>query len=557
MLLELLQMPACFVDDKANIVALNAAWRDLGLEGGKNEVSAPWANSFFPEERYTALSYFRSAISTGNRTELECRLQGNGGGPRWHLIDLQPVSDQAVQENCWLCIATDIERLKVREKNLERRASTRTDMLDVSVDCIKLIALDGTIVHMNKAGCQALGISEDTGFGMPWLELLPEDVRAAGNQALVTARAGEFVRFPGKSVLPGRNPQYWDNMLTPVVDPGGAATAILCVSREVTAEREALDALRQSRDRLEIAVRVGGLGIWDYDIEQDRLQCDEAWYRIMGRDPDTPLRSIDEFRPLVHPDDRERATEVIQASAELIATGRDYAIMFRIIRPDGDIRFVRSAACLVQGISGNPRRAVGFVVDITDAWSGEMALRDANRALEEEKTSLARQSLEDPLTGIANRRHLDSELTRLCILAGQASEPMSIGMIDVDRFKAYNDRYGHLAGDTVLRQIATAFQSVARQSDFVARYGGEEFVFILRGVTDPAPFLERYASTIANLGITHADSPTGYVTVSCGCAVFDTCFNLSPSRLLEVSDAILYEAKIAGRNRYIIRVASA
>jgi diguanylate cyclase (GGDEF)-like protein len=442
--------------------------------------------------------------------------------------------------------------LKRREFDLEKRASIQTDMLNISVDCIKLISLDGRLMHMNNAGCRALGVPEDSSFGMSWLPLLPEDVWTAGEQALASARAGMFARFPGRSVLPSQKVQHWDNMLTPIMGSGGQPTAILCVSREVTAEHEALQTLAESQERLAIAVKVSGLGIWDYDIQSDKLHCDDTWYRIMGRDPNYPVRSIGEFRSFIHPDDVDIATEVTQTAAELVATERDYSIVFRIIHPNGDVRWVRSAACL-QDMSGTAMRAVGFVVDITDAWHSELALRDANRALEEEKTSLARQSIEDPLTGIANRRRLDSELIRVCTHANVTGDPLCIGMVDVDRFKAYNDRYGHLAGDAALRKIASALQSVARQSDLVARYGGEEFVFVLTGMRDPTPLLDRFITTVAELAIVHEDSPTGYLTISCGCVVFTSGGMLSPILLLKTSDEALYEAKSAGRNRHVIR----
>lgn len=141
----------------------------------------------------------------------------------------------------------------------------QTDMLNISVDCIKLIAPNGNLLHMNRAGCRALGVDQDSGFGMPWLPLLPEDVWNEGATALEQARKGAFSRFPGRSVVPGQETQYWDNMLTPILDADGKTTAILCVSREVTRERLALDLLRRNEERLAIAVRVSGLGVWDYD----------------------------------------------------------------------------------------------------------------------------------------------------------------------------------------------------------------------------------------------------------------------------------------------------
>lgn len=298
---------------------------------------------------------------------------------------------------------------------------------------------------------------------------------------------------------------------------------------------------------------VAGVGIWDFDLRRGTLECDAGWYRIMGRDPEQPVRSLAGFRPLIHPEDVDRATEVEQTAEELLASNRDYSIIFRIIRPNGEIRWVRSAASLIQDADGKPVRAVGFVLDITDSWRGELALRHANRRLEEEKTSLARQSLEDPLTGLANRRFLDSELARLCVEANEHREPLSLAMIDVDFFKNYNDRYGHLAGDEALRCIAEAIHSVARRSDIAARYGGEEFVVGFPGTADPEPIIERLAQAIAALDLRHEGSPFGRVTISCGCAVFTPGGSLCCEDLLQACDAALYEAKSLGRNRHVIR----
>lgn len=555
--MDLLQSPACLLDGSGNVIHLNNAWRvEIGLTKGTDE-HTPWTQLFHPEDRYSAIACLRSATTAGCGTNFEGRLRNADGADRWFMFRLQSMSEASGDACSWLCFGVDIHELKCRRIELERREAIQADMPDVSVDCIKLITLDGTLVHVNKAGCRALGVSVDSGFGMPWLPLLPQDVWPAGEKALASARAGTFARFPGRSVLPGQKVQQWDNMLTPIIGASGQPTAILCVSREVTAEHEALEALRQSEERLAIAARVGGLGIWDYDVGRDDLRCDEAWYRIMGRDPASPIRSIAEFHQWIHPADADKATEVEQTAAEFIAMNRDYSIVYRIIWPGGETRWVRSAACLVADDMGEIIRAVGFVMDITDERHAELELRESNRALEKEKSSLARQSLEDPLTGIANRRHLDSELARVCSRAAETGEVICIGMADVDHFKAYNDRYGHLKGDSALCKIASALQSVARQSDLVARYGGEEFAFVLIGVADPSPVLARLAAAVANLAIEHEDSPTGYLTISCGCVVFGSCEELSPRLLLKEGDEALYAAKFAGRNQYVIRAYTA
>lgn len=551
---DLLDLPAGVLDHEGRVVHLNAAWRSLSGHEEPESARFHWTRLAHPEEdRDTAAARLRAAEASTNRIDLECRFATSTGEPHAFLASFHPLAASGANGGGWLCTLADIQAFRRREIELERSGSLLKDMLDVSVDCIKVIDLDGNLVRVNEAGSRALGVPAEPPSAMRWLSLLPEDAREAGEAALSAAMGGKPGRFPGRSIVPGEAERFWDNLLTPILDDQGRPRAIVCVSREVTAEREAVELLRESEQRLEIAARVGGLGIWDYDIAGDRLYCDESWYRIMGCDSSQPITSIDELRPLIHPDDVDRATEVERTAAELIASHRDYAVAFRIIRPDGEIRWLRSLA-YVQQQDGIARRAIGFVTDITDALNGELALRDANRALEDERTSLVRKALEDPLTGIANRRHLDSELSRLCARAGESGQPLCLGMVDVDRFKQFNDRYGHPEGDAALRKVAAALQSVARKVDFVARYGGEEFTFVLPGTDDPAPFLERFDAAIAALSLAHADSPNGRLTTSCGVVVAYPP-GLSPGLLLKIGDEALYEAKTAGRNRHVIRVA--
>ncbi len=380
-LLDLLQEPACLVNDEGVVVHLNDGWRNYAGFAETKDGRRTLEQLMGTHAGGVARTRLQSAARTGARTDFECQLKVKRGGGRWFVFKLQPLEKDSSGRRRWLCVGTDVDELKRRTLDLESRTAMQAEMLNVSVDCIKLIARDGTLVHMNKAGCRALGVPEDSSFGMPWLPLLPEEVRKKGEAALARAREGKFARFPGCSEVPGQSVQYWDNMLTPVAHEGGHPTAILCVSREVTAERHALESLKESRERLSIAAHVGGFGVWDYDIRHDKLQCDETWYRIMGRDLQNPVCSVAEFRPLIHPDDVDRATEINRTAEELMVAGRDYAIEFRIVRPYGEIRWVRSTACLIQDDRGTPTRAVGFVVDITDHRLAEQKLRESYEAL--------------------------------------------------------------------------------------------------------------------------------------------------------------------------------
>ncbi len=190
-------------------------------------------------------------------------------------------------------------------------------------------------------------------------------------------------------------------------------------------------------------------------------------------------------------------------------------------------------------------------------------LSERNRELETlvgERTAalkIANDQLEalsntDGLTGIANRRSFDSGLAQEWKRAQRAGNSLALLLIDVDRFKHFNDRYGHLAGDDCLRALGQILAKEGRRTgDLVARYGGEEFVVLLPGTSLPDAF-ERARHTqqaVWSLAIEHAGTPAGIVTVSLGVAVQIPSRQQSPDDLLRHADQALYQAKRAGRNR--------
>jgi diguanylate cyclase (GGDEF)-like protein len=180
------------------------------------------------------------------------------------------------------------------------------------------------------------------------------------------------------------------------------------------------------------------------------------------------------------------------------------------------------------------------------------ALNGAAEKLESREQQLARLAYHDGLTGLANRRSFELLLEKEWRRAARLGLPLALALIDVDAFKKFNDSYGHPAGDECLRQVSQAIEAVLRRpGDLAARYGGEEFAVILPG-TDRAGALhmaERMLSAVRTLGIRHAASPSGRVTISIGIAsVRPGKSSDSVQTFVEAVDAALYEAKRSGRN---------
>jgi diguanylate cyclase (GGDEF)-like protein len=158
----------------------------------------------------------------------------------------------------------------------------------------------------------------------------------------------------------------------------------------------------------------------------------------------------------------------------------------------------------------------------------------------------------DPLTTLFNRRRFDELLQVEWLRALRSCDCVSVLMLDVDHFKLYNDRYGHPAGDSALQAVASSIEAnVRRTTDVVGRFGGEEFAILLPSTNaeGAAGVAEQMRLAIARLAIPHAASANGCVTVSIGVASTYPVFGDPPSNLIRESDAALYAAKGAGRNR--------
>jgi len=180
-------------------------------------------------------------------------------------------------------------------------------------------------------------------------------------------------------------------------------------------------------------------------------------------------------------------------------------------------------------------------------------LERANEHLARAIETLHRISTTDPLTGVDNRRNFDDALVLEWRRAARSRTPLSLIMIDIDAFKAYNDVYGHQAGDDCLRRVAESLQShLHRAGDIVTRYGGEEFAVLVAGVErDRAGDLgELLRRSIESLRIDHRASPASdVVTISVGVATMIPDRDRDPAALLKAADEALYAAKAAGRNQ--------
>ena len=185
-------------------------------------------------------------------------------------------------------------------------------------------------------------------------------------------------------------------------------------------------------------------------------------------------------------------------------------------------------------------------------------LAEKTRELERANHALAESARRDPLTGLGNRLQLREDLYRLQRWLDRYGRGFGVALCDVDRFKLYNDRYGHVAGDDVLQRISRSVAETIRSGDMAYRYGGEELLIIMpeQSAETSLIAMERVREAVERLAITHvANRPYGVVTISVGLVAIGQGEQLPWDVVLNRADAALYRAKAEGRNRVALGAA--
>ena len=333
----------------------------------------------------------------------------------------------------------------------------------------------------------------------------------------------------------------------PLRDSEGHIVGLAGVTRDITERVELERELREKRNLLTLAMHGMSEGFAIFDRKGFLVFCNEQYRdafpfsrdsRVVGVHISDILRSVAETGERVGLPD-EASEEWIKAAAATLPVNKDEEFQLK----NGEWRALKTRLA-------HDGTAMVVVSDITVTKQAEIALKhsaDQLRALADT----------DGLTNLTNRRALDQAFateTEHCI---RKDMPLSVLMIDVDRFKAYNDTYGHLAGDDCLRIVGRCLAgSVKRSTDLVARYGGEEFVVLLPNTDEngAAIVAEEFTRLLAYENIPHVASEFGRVTASIGISsASGKGLHFGSARILSDADDALYEAKENGRNRSVAR----
>ena len=322
--------------------------------------------------------------------------------------------------------------------------------------------------------------------------------------------------------------------------PDGMVARLFGSLQDITERKQAEAALREAEKRYRELVEFAPLGIFQSTPQGRYISANTRLAQIYGYDSRQDLiEGVQDISGQLYVDQNERDTRTQGLDTDAATEGRRR-------RKDGSIIWVSLFKRAVCDESGAILRYEGFVSDITTRKQAEAALAESNRKLEA-------LSHTDGLTGIANRRYFDEMLVQEHGRHVRSGGHLSLILLDIDYFKAFNDLYGHVMGDECLRQVALVIaESASRPADLAARYGGEEFVCILpeTGTVGAIAIAQKIRMAIQALATPHAGSHVSdHITASLGIVTVRCTINGSVEDIVKQADAMLYLAKSSGRNQ--------
>ena len=454
-------------------------------------------------------------------------------GERWQEWIDRVFLDEEGRPTAYLSVGRDITARKLAERRLaesERRLKLALEAgrqgvweLDFTT---RQIGIDHALEDLLRLPVGAYHLDIE-GAGDTYHPDDREHVRAA--IAAVVAGETDAYRIEARRRR-GDGSYFWVMNFGRVAerDAQGRPLRMVGTTIDIDQRKEAELSLGDREQRLRLALEAGNLGVWECDLRAERIRYDGLCLSRLGLDPQRRDWALGEVLDLVHPRDRGRVRAMF---AQCRRGHRSQArVEFRMRRRDGTYAWIEEHAQVSErGPDGRPLQIVGVSADITGRKEAEIRL--------------AHLALHDPLTGLPNRRALAEALERTIARSQRSGMPLAVLALDLDGFKAINDRYGHPAGDATLLEVSDRLRQIIRRSDFVARLGGDEFAVIASELNGPAPVsrLARRIGAALSTPIALRDA-VAEIAVSIGVAFYPGDGETT-EELLSRADAALYAAK--------------
>lgn len=455
-------------------------------------------------------------------------------------------------------VARDISSIKKSERALEhtngllQEAARHFERLfhGLPIACFSY-GVDGLVREWNPAAERMFGIGASDAYEQPIWDVVRGSCRRKSFRTLLNpVFQGEdmegvelnIVRKDGSTCIAVVSTM-------PVRDRSGVVIAALSAFVDVSEQRRATKKLKANEQRLQSIAASMHEGLIVEDARGAIILTNSSAERILGVSSTKllALRSTDQLWKAVGEDGTSLSPEEVPSRIARLSSKPTFGRKMGIKKGANGLVWLNVNAIPIRSKAEDDGLVVTSFSDISAEVENLSTIREYSERLEEANQTLERLATTDGLTGLRNHRTFQEYLEREFASSVRYERPLSIALLDVDRFKLINDDFGHQVGDETLKQIARILETAARDADFVARYGGEEFVVVMPETGRDAALVaaERFRAIIEA-----AEWKGRPVTASFGVATL-TPLVRHRAALIEQSDQALYAAKRAGRNRSV------
>jgi len=457
----------------------------------------------------------------------------------WVRLDVSMVLDDQGRSELIIVHANDITASRQIREQLSENEARLSSIIRSMAEGVVAIEKDGSISVANQRAAEILGAALHALESLSLSDFESDCMRLDGSPmpfeefpACVTLETGR----PQREVVMGLErpdgQEVWIEISTEPVRAEGTdeLLAVVATFSDITDRIRTDRALRESEERLTLAVDGAKLGMWDWHLDTRKLRFNAIAERLLGYQKNEVASNIKSVRALVHPDDE--SVLVDEMEAHLAGTDMFFETDVRMRRKSGDYVWANIRGRVTErDKNGAPGRVTGMLIDISE-----------RKALEARLNELATT---DELTGLFNRRHGTEVLQQEIARSKRTGGSFGLILLDIDHFKQVNDRFGHDVGDTVLENVAELLRARLRETDAASRWGGEEFAIILPSTDREGG--RAFASELLDK-MRDIRTPDGNaITASFG--VVDYRGDESASELIKRADRLMYKAKHEGRSR--------
>ncbi len=514
-------------DAEDRLVACNEAYAAL-YGGGRNALQLvgaafgdiaeeAWKGEHAQGEDYPAAR--REWIARRIRQHREGR-----GEPRQYQArdgSWRQASTTRLRGGGWVGLVADITDLK-RAQEAYLKVLAEEDLVLDTLPVGVAFVQRREVVRCNRRLEQMLGYEAGELTGRSTRSWFRSDARwdAAADEAYARMAAGGIMEGDARLVRKDGS-RLWCRVIARALDPAAPRESAIFTFADVDQRVAAENALRESEEKLRLAVEAADLVYWEWDRESDTVRWDKE------------TRPWSHFRDHMHPEDRERCVAAVESAWQ---EGTPYSAEYRVLGREGRVSWISARGKALRDASGRAKRMIGVAQDVTERRQQDEMVRFL--------------AYHDSLTGLPNRRLLEDRLKQALFRAERREARVAVLLIDLDDFKQVNDSAGHRAGDAVLREVAMRLGACVRKADTLARHGGDEFVVVmgdLEGDADCSVVAEKIHRALA--APVSVDGAAYTLGASIGIAVYPGDGGESDA-LLRNADAAMYRAKQLGRNHY-------